>query len=87
MHVILQVQEVLASTNDGTRTNFSFPHFVKKVSQGKLIQQKPSSYSLVGLGGQQFFEFTFLCNYFLIGTENSSCSCLEVSYLHFKACP
>jgi hypothetical protein len=42
MHVILQVQEVLANTNDGIRTNFSFPHFVRKVSQGKLILKKPS---------------------------------------------
>ncbi len=87
MHVILQVQEVLASPNDGTRTIFSFPHFVRKVSQGKLIQSKPSSYSLGGSGGRQFSESTFLCNYFLIDTENSSCSCPEASYLHFKACP
>lgn len=87
MHVILEVQEVLASPNDGTRTISSFPHFVRKVSQGKLIQSKPSSYSLGGLGGRQFSECTFLCNHFLIGTENSSCSCPDASYLHFKACP
>ncbi len=78
MHVILHLQEVLAGPNDGTRTNLSFPHFVRKVSQGKLIQSKPSSYSLGGLGGRQFSECTFLCNYFLIGTENSSCSCLRL---------
>ncbi len=87
VNVILQVQEVLTSPSDGTRTIFSFPHFVRKVSQGKLIQSKPSSQSLGGLGGRKFSECTFLCNYFLIGTENSWCSSPEASYLHFEACP